>query len=90
MPWTAGMKTIQETADEDTAAKFFERHNIHHALVVDIIGKVAGLISALGIIKEVAQDARAWLYSSRRCASYILVHGCTRQNNILLAACILN
>ena len=63
MPWTAGMKTIQATADKDTAAKFFERHNIHHALVVDGNDKIVGLISALDVAKEVAQDARAWPYN---------------------------
>eukprot|EP01083_Nonionella_stella_P162278 532544_1 len=52
MPWTAGLKKIQVAADKDTAAKFFEKHNVHHALVVDASGKVVGLISALDIAKE--------------------------------------
>ncbi|KAL7442185.1 hypothetical protein ACHAXM_008647 [Skeletonema potamos] len=63
MPWTAGMKTIQATAGKDDAAKFFEKHSLHHALVVDANDKVVGLISALDIAKEVAKDARAWPYN---------------------------
>jgi CBS domain-containing protein len=63
MPWTAGMKKIQSTADRDAAAKFFEKHSVHHALVVDANDKVVGLISALDIAKEVAKDARAWPYN---------------------------
>jgi predicted transcriptional regulator len=63
MPWTAGMKTIQATSCKDDAAKFFEKHSLHHALVVDANDKVVGLISALDIAKEVAKDARAWPYN---------------------------
>ena len=63
MPWTAGLKKILVTADKDTAAKFFEKHNVHHALVVDSNDKPVGLISALDIAKEVAKDSRAWPYN---------------------------
>jgi predicted transcriptional regulator len=62
MPWTSGLKKIQATADRDTAAKFFEMHNVHHALVVDAHDNVVGLISSVDVAKEVARDARAWPY----------------------------
>lgn len=60
MPWTAGVKKIKSTMDRDSAAKFFEKNKIHHALVVDDHDKAVGLISALDIASEVAKDARAW------------------------------
>lgn len=64
MPWTAGIKKIEATADKDAAAKFFEKNKVHHALVVDAsTDKVVGLISALDVAKEVARDARAWPYN---------------------------
>lgn len=60
MPWTAGLKKIKSTVDRDSAAKFFEKNSIHHALVIDENEKEVGLISALDIAAEVAKDARAW------------------------------
>lgn len=60
MPWTSGIKKIKSNVDRDTAAKFFEKNKIHHALVVDDNEKEVGLISALDIASEVAKDARAW------------------------------
>ena len=60
MPWTAGIKKIKSTVDRDTAAKFFEKNKVHHALVVDENEHFVGLISALDIASEVAKDARAW------------------------------
>ena len=63
MPWNAGMKKIMATVDKDTAAKFLENQQVHHALVVDANEKAVGLISALDIAKEVAEDARAWPYN---------------------------
>lgn len=60
MPWTAGLKKIQSTVDRDTAAKFFEKQKVHHAIVVDANNHPVGLISALDIATEVAKDARAW------------------------------
>mmetsp|Transcript_2918 Transcript_2918/g.5507 ORF Transcript_2918/g.5507 Transcript_2918/m.5507 type:complete len:147 (+) Transcript_2918:371-811(+) len=60
MPWTAGIKRIRDNIDRDAAAKFFEKHHVHHALVVDENEVPVGLISALDIATEVAKDARAW------------------------------
>ena len=60
MPWTAGVKKVISTMDRDSAAKFFEKNKVHHALVVDEHDKEVGLISALDIASEVAKDARAW------------------------------
>ncbi|KAL7536633.1 hypothetical protein ACHAXR_010920 [Thalassiosira sp. AJA248-18] len=60
MPWTAGLKKIESTVDRDTAAKFFEKNKVHHAVVVDGNNKPVGLISSLDIATEVAKDARAW------------------------------
>eukprot|EP01083_Nonionella_stella_P032787 89704_1 len=57
---TAGIKKIKKTVDRDTAAKFFEKNKIHHAVVVDGNGKDVGLISSLDIATEAAKDARAW------------------------------
>ena len=53
MPWTAGLKKIKSTVDRDSAAKFFEKNSIHHALVIDENEKEVGLISALDIAAEV-------------------------------------
>lgn len=60
MPWTAGLKKISSTTDRDSAAKFFEKNKVHHALVVDENDHAVGLISSLDIAGEVAKDARAW------------------------------
>eukprot|EP01083_Nonionella_stella_P089193 248828_1 len=35
MPWTAGLKKIRSNVDRDSAAKFFEKNKVHHALVID-------------------------------------------------------
>ncbi|KAL7546634.1 hypothetical protein ACHAWF_009969 [Thalassiosira exigua] len=63
MPWASGVKKVKSTMDRDSAAKFFEKNKLHHALVVDENEKEVGLISALDISKEVAKDARAWPYN---------------------------
>ena len=60
MPWTAGIKKVKSNMDRDAAAKFFEKHNVHHALVINDNDEAVGVISALDIAKEVAKDARAW------------------------------
>lgn len=62
MPWTMGVKKIQSNVDRDEAAKFFEKHKVHHAIVVDENDKPVGLVSAMDIASEVAKDSRAWPY----------------------------
>ena len=51
MPWTAGLKKISSTStDRDSAAKFFEKKKVHHALVVDENDHAVGLKSVRWIL----------------------------------------
>ena len=58
------LKTVSSTANRDQVAKFLERNEFHHALVVDdISGDFLGMISAWDIVVECARDARAWPFN---------------------------
>lgn len=57
------LKTVSSNLARDDAAKIFEEHRIHHAIVVDDVdGHFAGLISAWDIAKECVLDQKAWPY----------------------------
>lgn len=54
------IKTVVDTMTRDDAAKAFENHNKHHAVVVNADGEYVGFISSIDIASEVAKDSRAW------------------------------
>ena len=54
------LEMVTDTTTRDEAAKVFEEHGYHHALVVDDQNKLVGIISSLDIATEVAKDGRAW------------------------------
>lgn len=57
-------KTIPGSAPRDQVAKFLERNQFHHALVVDEdTGDFLGMVSAWDIVVECARDARAWPFN---------------------------
>ena len=58
------LQTIPSTANRDQVAKFLERNQFHHALVVDeVSGDFLGMVSAWDIVVECARDARAWPFN---------------------------
>lgn len=53
--------TCHETTNRDDAARILERHQTHHAIVVDPNTQhLVGLISSWDITVECAKDDRAW------------------------------
>ncbi|ACI64420.1 predicted protein [Thalassiosira pseudonana CCMP1335] len=74
MPWTAGIKKVGCNVDRDSAAKFFEKNKVHHAVVVDDHDAPVGLISAMDIATEVAKDARAWPWNRSETGRVVPIH----------------
>ena len=60
MIMTQILACLKSNVGRDDAAKFFEREQKHHAIVIDNDDNFVGLISAWDVASETAKDARAW------------------------------
>ncbi|KAL7469838.1 hypothetical protein ACHAXS_010087 [Conticribra weissflogii] len=70
--WTKSLEFIKANVDRDAAAKFFEKHRVHHAVVVNEKEEAVGLISSADIASEVAKDARAWPWNRNESGRVVL------------------
>jgi len=60
----SNLKTVPGNSNRDQVAKFLERNQFHHALVVDeVTGDFLGMVSAWDIVVECARDPHAWPFN---------------------------
>ena len=66
--------TLLDTTTRDNAAKFFEKKQNHHAIVVNKEQHFVGVVSAWDIASEVAKDSRSWPWHRNQFGRFAVSH----------------
>lgn len=57
---TAHLLTINKNVPHDAAAAIFNSNKVHHVIVVEDDGKLAGIVTAWDVAREGRLDNKAW------------------------------